>query len=179
MVRILVGLIATVLIAQERGGVVSGVVVDEITGLPIAGAHVDIGLVTELKSSALTKTDIEGKFRLADVTPGRYWIDCSAVGYVKIAGYRLEGPQVDVPASGNARPVTVRLTPAASIEGLLITETGAPITSSRIEADPSDIHTTSDRLGQFRLEGLPPGEFRLSAWIDDVTRRQQMQVDPL
>jgi len=117
--RILVGLIATVLIAQEHGSIVSGAVVDEITGLPIAGAHVGIGLVTELNSSALIKTDIEGKFQLADVRPGRYWIDCSAAGYVKIAGYRLEGPQVDVPASGNARPVTVRLTPAAAIEGLL------------------------------------------------------------
>jgi len=26
---------------------------------------------------------------------------------------------------------------------------------------------------------LPPGEYRLRAWIDEVTRRQQMQVDPL
>ena len=179
MFRVLLGLIATVLIAQERGGVVSGVVVDEITGLPIGGARVGIGLVTELKSSASTKTDLEGKFWLADVRSGRYWIDSSAAGYVKIAGYQLEGPEVDVPASGNAHPVTVRLTPEASIGGLLITDTGAPIISSRIEADPSDIHTTSDELGQFRLDGLPPGEYHLRAWIDNLTRRQQMQVDPL
>ena len=90
MVRVLIGLIATALIAQERGGVLAGVVVDEITGLPIAGASVGIGLVTELRSSASTKSDIDGNFRLAGVKPGRYWIDCSAKGYVTIAGYRLE-----------------------------------------------------------------------------------------
>jgi hypothetical protein len=150
MGRLLVGLVSTVLLAQQQpqgAGVLSGIVLDEITGLPVPGAGVGIGLVTELKLAASTRTDLEGKFRLSGIRAGRYWIEYSASGYVKVEGSRIDSPQADVPASGEPSPVTVRLTPAASIEGSLLTERGAPIIGARVENVKGDFGSLSDSLG--------------------------------
>lgn len=167
--------------AQETpAGVVTGTVVDDTTGVAIAAARVGIGRLEGVTTQRFGITAEDGSFRITGVAPGQYWIECSSPGYVKMEGYNLDGPAIDVPAQGIPRPVTVRLVPGASIEGHLVSEDGEPILFATVEvyhgrATPS----TTGLLGVFRIDGLPDGDHILRARIDDAIRRDRVRVDPV
>jgi hypothetical protein len=117
---------AVALAQQSTGGILRGLVVDDRSGAPIPRATIGAGLITGLRTTAVAESNAEGKFRFTSLNAGRYWIESSKEGYVKLAGYTLDGPAADVPAAGEARPVTVRLVPGASIAGTILSDTGQP-----------------------------------------------------
>jgi hypothetical protein len=126
------------------------------------------------------KSGEDGSFRLSGIAPGQYWIECSSPGYVRIEGYNLDGPVIDVAAGGIVRPVTVRLVPGASIEGRLVTEDGAPIPNATVEVSEGRASpAATGPAGQFQIDGLAAGEHILRARIDDVIRRNLLRVDPV
>lgn len=65
--------------ADLGGGVVSGVVVDEVNGLPIPNAN--LALYRGETDVAASKSDEKGAFKFDSVEPGSYTISISAVGY--------------------------------------------------------------------------------------------------
>jgi hypothetical protein len=71
------------------------------------------------------------------------------------------------------RVTTIRMAPAASIEGVLVTETGGPIPNRRIVFQSElgmsnlDRETHTDREGRFRMRGLARGTCYIAfAWGD-------------
>ena len=177
-----IGLVYTALgLAQEsRSGVVTGKVIDDSTGLPVSRARVALGLVPELRTGSTVVSDMDGGFRFTGVKAGQYWIECQASGYVTIAGYTLDGPRFEVPPFGEANQITVRLIPAALIEGRLLSDTGEPIAGAKVEAYLSRGSTPiTDQQGRFRIDGLAPGEYKLRARLDDSIRHEMVRVDPI
>lgn len=162
-------LLAAAACAQGR---LSGVVVDESTGRPIAHAKVDIGRVPLLRSATSTVADADGRFEFQALAGGQYWIGCIGTGYVEIRGFSHDGPRVDV-LDGDVAKVIVRMTPAGSIEGRLLASNGDPIPHAQVEALRSGTGISlTDRDGRFRLDGLPPGEYKLRARLNDAVRSQ-------
>lgn len=69
------------LISSGGASVLRGTVTDAITGLPVAGAVIDL---TNLGVSVVS--DVNGNYEFAGVPAGTYNVNCTASGYVLFAG---------------------------------------------------------------------------------------------
>lgn len=67
--------------SQDKSGTVTGSVIDKSTGAPVEGADITINRVKDSLLVKGTQTDASGKFTLADVPFGRYYLKANLVGY--------------------------------------------------------------------------------------------------
>ena len=135
---------------------VTGRIADSQTGKPIAGALVWSGLPPDLPP---VRTTADGSFRLPVPTGGESWLGAAAPGY-----------QIPERQSGRpAKPLTMTLTPAATLRGQVVDKAGAPIPGASVEIEPGPsrarslssigfmpvVETRPD--GSFSFHGLLPG----------------------
>jgi hypothetical protein len=139
---------------------------------PIAGAAV------VLKNGAIRYvrvTDSEGKYSVANVTPGRYEISADANGYR--TDFRFDDSVSVAPhgcASGN-----VYMRVDRRIEGIVHDDDGQPVTGALVELapaqpgqrDPSS-QGVSDARGHYAIDGIPPGEYYLGVNIKSTPTRE-------
>jgi protocatechuate 3,4-dioxygenase beta subunit len=160
---------------------VSGQVVEEGSGRPVEGAQVTI---TPSRSgpgdrSRSTITDHEGRYVFDNLEAGQYWVMVQKPGFVLLT---LTGPppMFDLEPGERRDGVTVTLQKSAVIVGRVLDEHGEPLIDARVEAMQRPpvpgaglrlphglVHAgrsaqTND-LGEFRLFGLPPGEYYVMA----------------
>ncbi len=151
---ILLASTALVLRAQDKPAgiaVVSGIVTDAVTHLPIPGAQVSAG-------RTITRTDSEGTYSLS-VAPGRVRFLSVRQGYLR----EEAGPEVEVAASDALRHDFV-LYPSPHISGRVVdADTGAPERLYRIRK-PRD----SGRWGGLVYVGGNPAR----GWARRFVRRQ-------
>ena len=126
----------------------------------------------------------DGAFVIEDVPAGKWDVEASASGYQK---GRTAGVTVD--EGGTAEGVEVRLVRGGTITGRVIEEkSGRPIIEASVRAEPTsggmgmprmvllddDGSATTDADGHFRLEGLSPGSYSLTAthpeWTEETER---------
>jgi RNA polymerase sigma factor (sigma-70 family) len=156
---------------RAGGAFVRGTVVDA-TGGPIEAAVVrPAGTIT----ATFARSDAEGRFELwvdGDSTPE---LIADAEGYAAAHG-RLEWPGV--------RDLELTLTPEATIDGIVVDESGVGVPGVAVIADapamvayqsPSDEPSAiTDDTGRFRLRALSPGRHhplvRDSDWAGVATR---------
>ena len=146
-------------IALTRGGArVKGSVVDA-TGGPIARALVRAIRLQPPRLSLDLVSDDEGHFELW-VQPGFIALSAEAEGYAR-ASQRATAPT----------EVELRLVPGSSIEGVVMdAHTRRPVAAVDVRAAPPENPqlamargALSDDRGRFRIEGLEPGAYLLSA----------------
>jgi len=147
------------------GGVIEGVVRDERTKEPVAGASVlarrDSPAMLLAETGAHRATSgRDGRFRLGGLRPGAW--DMSATDHARyskaqtIVGLGVAEQVSDVELLIGAGPV---------IRGHVVDTTGAPAPSAQIRVFTRGEGTESkaDATGAFALEGLRPGEYFLTA----------------
>lgn len=149
-------------IVRSRPGVaVSGRVVSKVDEAPVAGATVralrSLNGASSLERTA--RTDDEGRFELAGLAEGRYELRVDA----KPEFVPLVEKEVEAPAGG----MTLELERAATIEGIVVADDGAPLEQLTVLARPADPRAASasagtpeivDRdAGRFRIDGIAPG----------------------
>jgi protocatechuate 3,4-dioxygenase beta subunit len=129
------------------------------------------------------ETDEAGAFAADDLPPGRLSLRASAHGF-------QEGRLRDLTlAAGESLPeITLRLSPAGSVEGTVLDAEGHGVAGARITvaaaagdgSQPGAVaNGTSDETGAFHLEGLPPGPARLAAEHPDYRRAERpIQLQP-
>ena len=137
-------------------GQVSGSVVDQSSGAPLAGVQVQL---TGAQSASAT-TDSSGSFTLTGLAPGSYSVQISLAGYTPLT---LSG--VPVTAGVVASLGTVRLsvaTTTASLQGTVRDgTTGQPIAGATVAVSGGPSATT-DATGAYQLAGLIPGSVTLT-----------------
>ena len=153
-------------ITLERGGMpIRGVVKD------IGGGVIDGAFVTSYSDAwhparaiMVARTDAEGRFELW-VKPGLASLTAMAEGY---AGAGIE-------ANAPTELATIFLTPESVIEGTVVhVETGMPVAGVTVSGHNNDPgrggfgETITDAEGRFRLDGLTPGIYDLSATADEL-----------
>ena len=130
-------------------------------------------------STASTDTDAEGRFRISGLPPGPLKVTASAerpgTDRSRSRGTWTAEATTDLPVTGD---LVLTLDPGLSISGRVIDDTGSAVTEFRILAvtdggifggdDPEhygdQVSTRfEDEGGQFTLEGLQPGKWRVSA----------------
>lgn len=157
----------------QATGTVSGVVVDITSGVPIAGAVVvvtgdDNGIAR--CCGTRTTTDANGRFRLPALSAGRWRMSATAPGFSVAGPERLfiTGNQTDLP------PLTLSAPQQAAVSGTVVEEDGTPAAGVRVIAYRDEDggagtrltaagQTTTNDLGQFLLEKLQPGQYKVCA----------------
>lgn len=153
-------------LALARGGHPLRGTVSDVSGGPIEGAVISIdregdGNVIDFdRVSFPTLTDAEGRF-VVQVPDGVYQVEAWH------SDYTSDDESVDV--AGGPRSVSLRLTPAGTIEGVVrTTQDGAPVEGAIVSgqgfAGPIGEHSAlTDAQGRFRLANMRSGAHKLQA----------------
>ena len=173
--------------ARLRGRVIAG-----DTGKPLRGAFVNIidtraANPTERKGRWIA-TDGDGTWELSDLAPGRYTVSVTKSGYLKIEYGQQRpferGKTLELTAGQTFDKVDVTLPRGSAITGRIFDEFGDPAATVMVRAlrhryvdgqrqltplsEGIEVLTTgggdiTDDLGQFRIYGLAPGDYYVSA----------------
>jgi hypothetical protein len=137
--------------------ILTGAVVDALTGQPLSGVSVSVTGGT-LQSS----TDPAGRFSLADLPPGELALD------VALAGYQGVHVSLTAPA-GTADLGTIRLSPAAdselttSVAGVVTDSgTGTPLAGASVAIEGLGKGTLTGTDGTYRIEGITQNSFTVT-----------------
>ncbi len=152
---------------------ITGTVLNGTTGEPLQHAHV--GLLSGTNAYAYSvETNAAGYFAIAGIPPGNYEVTVSRTGFL---AYR------NVERNSQAAPLLIRLIPQSVILGLVADQDGEPMADAKVQVTRAGTNGASlDRttavtndLGEYRLYGLPPGEYFVSAMpplaISTMSRR--------
>jgi hypothetical protein len=169
--------------------VVRGRVQTADSGAPIRRAQIR-AVSPGSRDTRLVTTDAEGRFELRDLPAGRWELTASKGGYVTIRyGQRRPfeaGRPLELADGQVAQQVNFALPRGAVITGRLLDEFGDPVAGARVQSlryqltqgtrrlTPTGMIAQTDDTGAFRLYGLMPGEYYVSALLralpaDDTT----------
>jgi hypothetical protein len=163
--------------AMIRGRVLS------TTGSPIRRAQVRAN-AAGLRASRLTTTDADGRFELRDLPAGRWDLTASKAGFVALRyGQRRpfeSGRPVELGNGQRMERVDFSLPRGSAVTGHVFDEFGEPVANARVQIlryqmaqgsrrlSPIGVSDQSDDTGAFRLYGLAPGDYYVSATLRAV-----------
>ncbi len=177
--------------APTGTAVVSGRVVADATGAPISLSTVVL-IGTRTGVLKVTTTDRDGAFSFAALPADRYTVGASRLPYLgAVAGARRParpGSPVIVANAATVTDVTIRLPLGAALSGTIYDEQGRPAVGAAVSAQQRRVQNgerilvgapasgaITDERGQYRIFGLPPGEYLISA----AGTHQPIAVTPL
>ena len=177
--------------AQATGGeaegtaTISGRVVAADTGEPLKRARVT-ARVSDARGLVVSTTDAAGRYALVGLRAGRYTISVSRPGFVTLS-YGQRRPRqpatpIQVLASDDLHDVSFSLPRGSVITGQLVDEDGVALPLAAVRAMryvyrqgqrqlvPVGEDRSDDR-GQYRIFGLAPGNYYVSATAPRQLRR--------
>ena len=136
----------------------------------------------EVREGRSVSTDAEGRWEIQELPAGRYSISVQKGGYVPVSyGQRRpfeQGKPVELADGQRVEKLEVALPKGSVLAGHIADEFGEPVAGARVVAmrhrfvngqrrllpiaSPGASDTTDD-IGQYRLHGLSPGDYYLSA----------------
>jgi hypothetical protein len=158
-VKHLVVILAAALQAQSAS--VQGVAIRQGTTEPVSGARVLLTrLDGRLDDARVVTTDERGRFVFGAIAAGSYRLVAQHEAFV-----RTEGRTITIEAGRAVRDLVVTMTPTGVITGRAVDEYGDPAADVFVRATQTDstYETTTNDLGEYRLYGLPPGAYIVSA----------------
>ena len=163
--------------------VIKGRVTAAETGRPLRRARVTIqgdALITPRSTS----TNVRGEYELRELPAGRYQIRVQRSGYLPIGYGQRRSTEPAKPfdvADGQAfEKLDFALLRTAVISGRVVDETGEALSGVRVwtmrqeyyrgrrRLVPAGHHATTDDTGQYRVLGVPPGEYVLMGLLREI-----------
>jgi hypothetical protein len=148
------------------------------TGTPIRRAQVRVSGQT-IREARLATTDAQGRFEIRELAAGRYTLSASKGGFVTLQyGQRRPGESgtpLDLADGQTLDKLIIGLPRGSVIGGRIADEFGEPVANAAVVAFryayvggtrrlvPAGARDTTDDQGQYRLFGLPPGDYVVSA----------------
>jgi hypothetical protein len=151
------------------------------TGTPVRRAQVR-AMSMEGRGGGVTNTDAEGRYEIRELAAGRYTITATKGGFVQGQfGQRRPGEPgtpIDLSDGQSAERVNFVLSRGGVIAGRIVDDGGEPVSGTMVSAMryqfmsgarrlmPGGGEGSTDRTddqGAFRLFGLPPGDYYVSA----------------
>ncbi len=171
--------------APKGTAVLKGVVVAADTGAPIRRAQVR-AVAPDTGDNRMATTDEQGRFEIRELVGGRYSITASKGGFVTLQyGQRRpseRGTAVDLPAGATIEKLAIGLPRGSVIAGRIVDEFGEPLTGAQVQVlryayvngarqlRPAGQSDRTDDQGSFRVFGLPPGDYAVSATLREDRR---------
>lgn len=163
--------------------VLRGMIVAADNGSPIRRAQVRVSS-PEARESRLATTDAQGRFEIRELPAGRYSLTASKGGFVSLQyGQRRpseSGTPIELADNQTLDKLTIALPRGSVLGGRITDEFGEPVANASVTAwryaysggarrmmpaQGANARDTTDDQGQFRLFGLPPGEYYVSAML--------------
>jgi protocatechuate 3,4-dioxygenase beta subunit len=164
-------------------GVVRGRVVAADTGAPIRKAIVRMA-GSEIRGGRVASTDTEGRYEFREIPAGRFNLTVSKGGFVNLQyGQRRPfepGKPLDLADGQMLEKIDFSLPRGSAITGRVVDEYGEPVAEAMVQAmryqyvggrrrlAPTGRMGQTNDLGQYRIYGLPPGDYYVSAQLRSV-----------
>jgi uncharacterized protein (DUF2141 family) len=169
---------------------IKGRIVVAETGAPVRRAQVRLSGGEILPKTV--STDNEGAYEFHDLPAGRYTISATKSGYVNVSYGQtrpFESPkQLDLTDGQTLDKADITMPRGSVISGRIIDEFGEPVADAQVSAMRSTwsngkrrlqsagrTATTND-LGQYRIYGLPPGDYFVSATLRGSQEMMVMEM---
>jgi hypothetical protein len=174
-----------------RDGVITGQVVDGLSGKPVGAVIVSIsGAALSVRTNVpggfslsssvpAILTGSDGRFVFRDLPPGSFTVGARKGGYADGASGRrvIAGPSrpVVLTAAERTAETSIRIWKNAAITGTVVDEAGEPVVALHVGAvrrvfiagrqrlGQTGWSVTTDDRGVYRLGDLPPGEYLVQA----------------
>lgn len=169
-------------------GSLSGMVVGE-NGRPIKGARVSLG------GGTVNRTEVSGatgEFVFEQLPEGRYSINASRQRYLS-SSYGQKKPErsgttIQLADAEHKKNLKITLFAGAVITGMVLGDDGEPVQNAQVRAMKYSMRTgvrrlqssnsaSTDDRGVYRLYGMTPGEYVISATSISQDLRSQMNVE--
>lgn len=169
--------------ATAGSGVIRGQVVDAANGAPIARASVRV-FAPELRERApnVVAND-EGRFEIRELPAGKFSVSASKAAYVggSYGQTRANGPgkPIELRDKEVVENIVIKLTRGGVIFGRVLSDNGDPavnvdVRAMRYQYGPNGrsleqagpLSRSTDDRGEFRLYGLNPGQYYVSARVE-------------
>ncbi|MGH9385024.1 MAG: carboxypeptidase regulatory-like domain-containing protein [Vicinamibacterales bacterium] len=163
--------------------VMRGQVIAADTGSPIRRAQVRIQSL-DARESRVTATGADGRFEIKELPAGRYTMTASKGGFVTLQyGQRRpseSGTPIELADNQAIDKLTIALPRGGVIGGRIVDEFGEPVANASVmamrygfvagtrrlmPAAGANVNDTTDDQGRYRLFGLPPGDYYVSAML--------------
>ena len=168
-------LLAALAAAQtDQTGSITGVVTDAITHMPVKKTLVTVGAignVTRPTAQQSTMTDVSGAFAVTNLAAGKYSVMFQQQNYPQ-ARFGGTLKTIEVKAGEAAGPLNMELIPGGSVSGHIVDEDGDPLPNCYVQVHPQKHPdqgvpmmggSGSNQDGEYRLFGIAPGKYILSA----------------
>jgi len=158
---------------------IRGRVVEVPSGRPLSKVEIRAGSSTGSQASGLT--DGEGRYELTGLPAGTYTVAATKTNYVRTAWgeQRAEGPGKRITLADGQRldNISLSLRRAGVVTGKIVDEFGDPVTDVSVSAMryqyvqgsrrlmPSSRGGQTNDLGEYRVYGLSPGQYYISATL--------------
>ena len=169
---------------------IKGRIVVAETGAPVRRAQVRLSGGEILPKTV--STDNEGAYEFHDLPAGRYTVSATKSGYVNVSYGQtrpFESPkQLDLTDGQTLDKADITMPRGSVISGRIIDEFGEPVADAQVSAMRSTwsngkrrlqsagrTATTND-LGQYRIYGLPPGDYFVSATLRGSQEMMVMEM---
>jgi carboxypeptidase family protein len=169
-------------VAPTGTATIAGRVLAADTSRPIKRARV---IVAGAGRPHATATDEQGRFRVTGLPAGRYTITATKTGFVDgLYGQRRAqraGTPIDLAGNQQVADADLKLTRGGVITGHVLDEDGQPLARAVVtvlrsqyvrgekQLTPAGADQSDDR-GQYRVFGLPPGDYVVSATAGGLER---------
>jgi hypothetical protein len=164
----------------------AGVVVTDESGVrrPVRDARVTVRDLTSGQTTSVQTNDT-GTFAFAELPAGRYEVSAGKPGLVRMSyggrRFRAPGTPVVLGAGDRREGIVIVILRGGVIAGVIQTATGTPgrtnvavlrartrpngerLLSAIRDLEETPVTATTDRAGEFRIFGLPPGEYAIRA----------------
>jgi hypothetical protein len=167
--------------AQATGtAAIRGRIIAADTGAPIRRAQIR-AFSSDTRTNRLATSDGDGRFEFRDLPAGRWELTASKAGFVTLRfGQRRPfeaGTPIELRDAQLMARADIALPRGAAITGRVYDEFGDPVAAARLQVlryqmvqgvrrlSPTGIGDESDDTGAFRLFGLTPGDYYVSATV--------------
>jgi hypothetical protein len=158
------------------------------SGQPLRKAQVRI-FSPELRENRMSTTDVQGRYEFKELPAGRYTINADKGGYVGLSYGQTRpfeaGKPLELQNGRTVEKVDFNLPRGSVIAGHILDEFGEPMSDVQVMAQryqyfqgrrrlaPAGRPGMTNDIGEFRVFGLAPGQYYLSATL----RNFQMMTD--
>ena len=162
---------------------ITGRVVAADSGQPIRRAVVRV-TAAEIRENRSTVTDAEGRYEIKELPAARYIVNASKGSFVALSHGQTRpfdsGRPLEVKDGQTVERIDFRLPRGAVIAGRVLDEMGEPVADVQVmtmrsqfvqgrrQPAPYGRPAMTNDIGEFRLYGLPPGDYYISATARDL-----------
>ena len=176
-------------------GRIRGRVTSSETGAPVRRAQVRISGADIAPKAAMT--DAQGRFEFGDLPAGRFTLTSTKSGYVTVQYGQTRpfesGRPIELADKQALDKADISMPRGSVITGRIVDEFGEPVADANVTAMrqqwtngrrrllPAGRTAQTNDLGQYRMYGLPPGDYYVSATLRnmDVMAMDMMMMRPI